>query len=125
MCVLNKRMAAAIQDLPVEVMVLIFKYLKFTDIGDNCARTCLQWKEYVAQFFIGPHFFKLTRLYNHHLKRYLLKEGWKEDNNSTDLLMKLYEKFLRLPKGKVHNCQSLPSAIFDNSNLHNFFKKSP
>ena len=92
-------MVTTIQDLPAEVMVLIFKYLEFTDIGENCAKTCLKWKAFAAQFFVGPHILKLSK-YNEHLKNYLLKEGWTEDNNSTDLLIELYEKFVRFPKGK-------------------------
>ena len=119
-------MATTIQDLPAEVMVLIFKYLKFTDIGENCAKTCLKWEAYAAQFFIGPHILRLSK-YNLHLVNYLLKEGWTEDYNSTELIMKLYEKFVRLPKatskvlvaggsGGIDADRDIPAEIFDFSN---------
>lgn len=41
-----------INDLPEEVIVLIFKELQHKDVFDNCSNTCLKWREIGAQLLL-------------------------------------------------------------------------
>ena len=90
-------MAASIQDLPPEILEIIFKNLSLVDV-ENASRTCVKWRE------ISAHFFFKSRLQSHanldeEMKNILRNEGWTEDCYDTDLIVTLYEKFLSLSKG--------------------------
>ncbi len=39
-----------IEDLPAEVLEIIFKQLNLKDIG-NCAQTCVRWRKIIAALF--------------------------------------------------------------------------
>ena len=43
-------MAFSIEDLPPEVLDLIFKELNLKDIG-SCSLTCTKWKDLIAALF--------------------------------------------------------------------------
>ena len=92
-------MAASIQDLPPEILEIIFKKLSLVDV-ENASRTCVKWRE------IAAHFFFKSRLQSHanldeEMKNILRSEGWTEDCYDTDLIVTLYEKFLSLSKGNL------------------------
>ena len=48
-------------DLPVEMKLKIFENLSIHDLVAHCSKTCLQWEEIVAKFFVRP---KLVELAN-------------------------------------------------------------
>ena len=61
-------MAFSIEDLPPEVLDLIFKELNLKDIG-SCSLTCTKWKDLIAALFKdkGNFFLKNTLIYKIHM----------------------------------------------------------
>ena len=104
-------MAASIQDLPPEILEIIFKNLSLVDV-ENASRTCVKWRE------ISAHFFFKSRLQSHanldeEMKNILRNEGWTEDCYDTDLIVTLYEKFLSLSKGNFLHSKEKKSTKVD------------
>ena len=50
-----------IDDLPEEIIVLIFKELQHEDIIGNCFKTSLRWQKIVIEHFMQPYLRKLSR----------------------------------------------------------------
>jgi hypothetical protein len=50
-----------INDLPEEIIVLIFKELQHEDIIGNCFKTSLRWQKIVIEHFMQPYLRKLSR----------------------------------------------------------------
>ena len=50
-----------INDLPEEIIVLIFKELQHEDIIGNCFNTSLRWQKIVIEHFMQPYLRKLAR----------------------------------------------------------------
>jgi len=80
-----------IDDLPEEIIVLIFKELQHEDIIGNCFKTSLRWQKIVIEHFMQPYLRKLSR---HHLDLRKLFEnvGWSENCYENDLILNLFEK---------------------------------
>ena len=81
-----------IEDLPVEVLVAVLKYLSFEDILKNCLRTCRRWRGISVKFFIAPQLVERSKL-DEDLKVALYNKGWTEDCTNEDLITTLSEKF--------------------------------
>ena len=50
-----------IDDMPEEIIVLIFKELQHEDIIGNCFKTSLRWQKIVIEHFMQPYLRKLSR----------------------------------------------------------------
>ena len=107
-------MAAVISvtDLPPEITVIIFSYLRFSEVIENCCQTCLKWKTFTAQFFIQPQLQKFANS-NQELKNKFQNEGWTEKHCvDDDLILKLHRKYLYF-KGRVLVMSGVPQAPTD------------
>ena len=83
-------MAASIEDIPPEVVLLIFKILRIDDV-ENCFKICKKWRGIAANFIIKPHLKCLLKL-NEDVQNIFQEEGWTEECNNTDEILDLYEK---------------------------------
>ena len=105
-------MATVITDLPPEITVLIFSYLKFSEVIENCCQTCLKWKILTAQFFIQPKLQKFANS-NQEMRKTLQNEGWTEKHDvDYDLILKLYWKYLYF-SGRILIMSGVPQAATD------------
>ena len=83
---------ASVQDLPNEVLVIIFEKISLHELVTNCANICVRWRELVAQRILGPKITKLAKI-NRKFRMDINKKAWAEEaNNPTELLMSLYNK---------------------------------
>ena len=87
-----KKQATGIDDLPVEMFLQIFENLSLRETVINCANTCTDWRETIAQFILGPKLLRLARI-NGKFKRDIEEDGWTEEGNDTDLILSLYGKY--------------------------------
>ena len=53
-------MAFVIEDLPTEVIVIIFQHLSIKDL-QNCSQTCRKWEKIVVQFFFKPQLRSISK----------------------------------------------------------------
>ena len=83
-------MAASIENLPVEVLVLIFEYLSFSDVVENCSNTCFKWRYITAQFFIGSYLHTYA-IMDEDIKDILYDNGWTEKSNDNNFIIYMYE----------------------------------
>ena len=105
-------MATVITDLPPEITVLIFSYLRFSEVIENCCQTCLKWKILTAQFFIQPKLQKFANS-NQEMRKTLQNEGWTEKHDvDYDLILKLYWKYLYF-NGRILIMSGVPQAATD------------
>ena len=105
-------MAAVITDLPPEITVMIFSYLRFSEVIENCCQTCLKWKTLTAQFFIQPQLQKFANS-NQEMRNKFQNEGWSEKHCvDHDLILKLHRKYLYF-KGRVLVMSGVPQAPTD------------
>ena len=84
-------MSANVDHLPIEVLILVFKFLNLSDIFENCSKTCKIWREIIAQFFLQPYMKILARL-DSDLRDKLYDSGWTEQCFDNDFLYETYEK---------------------------------
>ena len=90
-------MNGSIEDLPQEILVLIFKKLDLVnDLVKNCLWACKRWHEIVARFFLKAYINDLAKD-NQDMRNTLVESGWKFDphhgDNGTELILSLYERF--------------------------------
>ena len=84
---------ASVQDLPNEVLVIIFEKISLHELLTNCANICVRWRELVAQRILGPKITKLANV-NGKFKMDIVEKGWIEEAiNPTELIMSLYDKY--------------------------------
>ena len=50
-----------IEDLPVEIIILIFKKLSLKDI-ESCCKTCYKWRHIVVKYFLAEQFTTFSAL---------------------------------------------------------------
>ena len=81
-------MEASISDLPNEVLLIIFKLLPFPEILRNCSKTCKRWRIIIAQLIFAPYL-KLYIQLDDDIKSRFVKEGWNEDLDREDLIIRL------------------------------------
>ena len=77
--------------LPVELLVLIFHFLKISDLI-KCYQVNKKWQDIVIQYFIRPQLVVFTKL-DVEFKKTLYQEGWNENNNESGLIVKLWKKY--------------------------------
>ena len=84
-------MSANVDHLPIEVLILVFKFSNLSDIFENCSKTCKMWREIIAQFFLQPYMKILARL-DSDIRNKLYDNGWSEQCFDDDFLYETYEK---------------------------------
>merc|ERR1712241_903685 len=98
-----------INDLPEEIIVIIFQDLQFKDIIENCSNTCMKWRFIVAHYFMQPYLKKLAR---HHLdlRKTFESVGWTEECSEIDLILTLCERHMcykRTPQEEICKLRKL------------------
>ena len=83
-----------INDLPMEMLVMILENLSLHDLVDKCSKTCLEWRDAIAQFILRPKILRLARD-NGQFKRAIIQDGWTEGEEAqdSDFIMSLYLKY--------------------------------
>ena len=121
----------SINDLPVEILIIIFQDLQFKDIIENCSNTCMKWRFIVAHYFMQPYLKKLAR---HHLdlRKTFESVGWTEECSEMDLILTLCERHMcykRSPPQKDHIHLQIEKTYvpFDveKAKRNNIWSKSP
>ena len=89
-----------VQDLPNEILVIIFEKICLHELVTNCANICVRWRELVAQRILGPKINKLAKI-NWKFRMDIKEAGWTEEaSNPTELLMSLYNKYEHFTNSK-------------------------
>ena len=84
--------SVGINDLPDEMLVYIFKFLKLHDTVTVYAKTCLHWRETIARHILSPEIFRVAQ-YDQPFRKSIVKEGWTEECGDPNLIMRLYDKY--------------------------------
>ena len=84
---------AAICDLPIEMRLEILEKLSLHELVVNSSKTCHQWRDDIAQHILAPKILALAEV-NEKFKMDIKEKGWAEEaNNTTELIMSLYNKY--------------------------------
>ena len=86
-------MSPTIQDLPPEILLLIFKKLSFKEVIENCSKTCENWERIVVAYFMQPRLKKLSACYERE-KQCLDILGWTEDCYEPKIIIPMFEVFV-------------------------------
>ena len=77
--------ATRIDDLPIEMILEIFKNLTLQEIVFTCSKTSTKWRETCAVFILRPKLLKLARV-NGKFRRENEEDGWTEECEDIDLI---------------------------------------
>ena len=80
------------ENLPTEIIILIFQHLPLNDVVDNCLITCNKWQNIVIQYFLSPQL-KIFAKLNGKLRHDLCNNGWSDDCSNNDLILSLWREF--------------------------------
>ena len=83
---------ASINNLPPGVLIVIFKYLSFRDVIENCAKVCVQWQSVAAKYFFQPYLEKLTN-YDQEFCGFFKKLGWSDKCSNPEKILSFYNIF--------------------------------
>ena len=86
-------MVLTIESLPVEVLIDIFEQLSLKD-ALTCSRVCRKWKNLVAQFLLASFLRKIAKS-SESINANFHEEGWTENCEDVDLIINVYNKFIR------------------------------
>ena len=79
--------------LPIEMRLEILEKLSLHELVVNSSKTCHQWRDDIAQHILAPKILALAEV-NEKFKMDIKEKGWAEEaNNTTELLMSLYNKY--------------------------------
>ena len=92
-------MTFLIEDLPTEVIVIIFQHLSIKDL-QNCSQTCRKWEKIVVQFFFKPQLRSISK-FDDFTKKYFQKKGWNEECDDTGLILSLH---------RIYHFRSIPDT---------------
>ena len=92
---LKAKTPTMINDLPVEMFITIMEYLSLDQVVVNCAKTCVQWKEDIGRFILGPKLRSLAMI-NKRFKVEIEVQGWNEECSDVDFIFSLYDKYEQL-----------------------------
>ena len=81
----------SIDNLPNEVIVMVFNHLPIEDL-QSCSQTCTKWRKLAVHFFFRPQLCILAK-FDELMKNTFYEEKWTEDCKDDDLIMELYEKY--------------------------------
>ena len=80
------------ENLPTEMIILIFEYLPLNDVVNNCLITCNKWKDIVIEYFLCPQLKIFVKL-SGKLKHELQINGWSDSCTGNALVLSLWRKF--------------------------------
>ena len=80
-------MAVTIEDIPREIMELIFNLLPHEDFM-SCLKTSIRWKELTIEFCLKPHLKRLANL-DEDLKNTIQGEAY----HDADQILAIYKKY--------------------------------
>ena len=81
---------STIQELPAEVLVLVFKKFNSKDI-QTCLNTCVRWKNIVSLNLFQPNLVHFAK-HDAKLNEILCQYGWSNDSSDIDLIVFLHQK---------------------------------
>ena len=93
---------SSIDQMPIEVLVAIFKFITPNELAQICVNVSIKWKELITSCILQPILRNLS-LCSHEIKQKLISMGWSDDNNelqSADkndpkLILSLFERHKR------------------------------
>ena len=93
---------SSIDQMPIEVLVAIFKFITPNELAQICVNVSIKWKELITSCIVQPILRNLS-LCSHEIKQKLISMGWSDDNNelqSADkndpkLILSLFERHKR------------------------------
>ena len=86
--------STTIANLPMEILLNIFKYLKILEDIENCLNTCQLWRLILVDFFVQNYLLRLSRQ-NNEIKQQLIDDGWKEDNYCIDSVVSIFQNLIK------------------------------
>ena len=81
-----------LHDLPDEMLLSIFEYLSLHELVVKYSKTCLQWRNIIAQFILRLKILRLAKT-NGLFKGEIQQEGWTEEEQESDFILSLYPKY--------------------------------
>ena len=78
-------------NLPPEIIVMIFKNLSVTDL-QNCCQTCLKWEAIAVNCFFQPQLCCLAE-FDDFTKKSFRKKGWTHICNDKNLIILLHKRY--------------------------------
>ena len=108
---------AAICNLPVEMRLEILEKLSLHELVVNSSKTCHQWRDDIAQHILAPKILALAEV-NEKFKMDIKEKGWAEEaNNTTELIMSLYDKYEHFTSKFSFSARLPLFALFNNGFL--------
>ena len=89
-----------LNDLPDEMLLSIFEYISLHELVVKYSKTCLQWRDIIAQFILRTKILRLAKT-NGLFKREIQQEGWTEEDQEADFILSLYPKY-EFHSSKLH-----------------------
>ena len=87
-------MSISIQDLPTEILVIIFDKLNMINI-ESCSETCVRWKYICIRYFFQAYLQEIAK-YDDETKISLMDDGWTNlCYNNYNLIESLYNKIAK------------------------------
>ena len=83
--------ALTMDDLPPEIIVMIFKHLSVTDL-QNCCQTCLKWEGIAVDCFFQPQLRSLAE-FDDFTKKSFRKKGWTHICQDKNLIILLHKRY--------------------------------
>ena len=78
----------------------IWEKLSLHELVVNSSKTCHQWRDDIAQHILAPKILAMAKV-NGKFKMDIKEKGWaEEDNNPTELLTSLYNKYEHFSRSK-------------------------
>ena len=95
-------MLSSIDQMPIEILVAIFKFIPPNEVAQICVNVSIKWKELITSCILQPILRNLS-LCSHEIKQKLISMGWSDDNNELqsadkndpDLMLSLFEMHKR------------------------------
>ena len=93
---------SSIDQMPIEVLVAIFKFITPNELAQICVNVSIEWKELITSCIPQPILRNLS-LCSHEIKQKLISMGWSDDNNELqsadkndpELILSLFERHKR------------------------------
>ena len=93
---------SSIDQMPIEILVAIFKFITPNELAQICVNVSIKWKELITSCILQPILRNLS-LCSHEIKQKLISMGWSDDNNELqsadkndpELILSLFERHKR------------------------------
>ena len=80
-----------INDLPVEMLVEVFKYFDTHQIAFRYTEICIHWRENIALHILAPEIIRQAEA-NPSFKKLLEKNQWTEECEDVEMIIYIYNK---------------------------------